>query len=653
MSPKLRQGLWALLAVGFFAACLMLVGRVRREEMNQKVELVFDYAALRDLARAQGEPLDLKKYGTSFSVAELKLDDLENQGVAVGLEGLQLQIMQGQTPSETLIDPSKTYLRFYKPESIDSIEAALKLALGDKKVRRLGDGPVLELDVDMRVLPTLGLGFPADLISDLNKQGFRVWLRPENKPLADPVTIKKTYEGLEKLPGVAGVIFGGATNEAVGYLQGLDEAVAQLKRLGWKVGLIELAPGAQQKGIEYLVRHLQDQTTRVFAVSPAQQEKLPPDRVIGMFSLAARERNLRVLYVRPYTYDPSPDKGMEHANDELFAGIRKETQGMEGPASVFEEQWAWKPNFLLLALVAAGAGAATWLLLAELWPGLPPSVRQRWPEVPFVLGALIVGGLAVLTGASAFLGPKGQLWRSAMALGTGSVMPTLAMVAHFGFLERAGTKSGKQAFLGGFFLLLRTSALSLAGALMAASYLGETTYMLGLDTFRGVKVLTLGVPILVVLAWLLREGVVMRWLDMNLKLYHVVGLGVLGVVAIFYVLRSGNMGAEAAGSDFLEMEKQLRQNLDRLMGVRPRFKEFMFAHPAMILAPIVLWRGWRPLVPLVLLAAATGQAGMADTFAHIHTPLIISLKRSVIGVACGAVVGAVAGAVLLQIPRRP
>lgn len=660
MNPKLRLLLWGLLAIGFFAATILLWGRLVREEKNKQVEMVFDYAALRDLARAQGEELDLKKYGTSFAVAELKLDDLENQGVAVALEGLQLAIMLKLDPDQSKIDPSKTYLYFMKPDSLESIEAALKLALGDKKVRRLGEEPYLEIDADMRILPTLGLGFPKPLVEELTKQGFRIWLRPENKPQANNATVTRAYEEMAKLQpspapntgGIAGVIFGGAANEAVGYPQGLDAAADELKRNGWKLGLIELMPGAQQKGIEYLVRKMPEQTVRVFAVSPAQQEKLKPDRVIGMFSLAARERNLRVLYVRPYAYDPSPEKGMEDANQLLFEGIKSELHGMEGNASVFDSQYAWKPNAVLLAGVAAGAGAATWLLLAELWPALPLGVRRRWPAVPVWLGAIIVVGLAGVTGASAFLGSSGQLWRTLMALGTGCVVPTLAMVCHFGFLDRAGARESRSAVLmWALALLWRTSLLSLSGALMAASYLEETTFMLGLDTFRGVKLLTLGVPVLVVLAWLVREGVVLPWLNAPLKLYHVVGLGILAVLALFYTLRTGNMGGEAGG-DALEHEKNLRLWLDQNLGVRPRFKEFMLAHPAMVLCPVVLWLRWRPLLPLVLLAAAIGQAGMADTFAHIHTPLLISLKRSLLGVALGGVVGAVLGSLLMLVPRR-
>jgi len=659
VSPRLRTGLWALLAVGFLAACLLLWGRLIREEKNRQVEMVFDYAALRDLARGQGEELDLKKYGTSFAIAELKLDDLENQGVAVALEGMQLAIMRGLDADNTQIDPSKTYLYFMKPESLESIEAALKLALGDKKVRRLGEQPILEIDADLKTLPTLGLGFPKALVEDLTRQGFRVWLRPENKPQADEAAVKRAYEAMAALQpspapesgGIAGVIFGGAPNEALGYPQGLDAAVTELRLRGWKLGFIELMPGAQQKGIEYLVRAMPDQTVRVFAVSPAQQEKLKPERVIGMFSLAARERNLRVLYVRPYAYDPSPDKGWEDANRTLFEGIRNELKGMEGHASVFEPVWAFQPNPLLLALVAAGAGAATWLLLAELWPALPMLVRRSWPETPFWLGALIIVVLAGLTGLTAVLGP-GQKWRTLMALGTGCVIPTLAMVSHFGFLDRAGAQTGRLAVLiHALALLWRTSLLSLAGALMAASYLEETTFMLGLDTFRGVKLLTLGVPILVVLAWLVREGVVMPWLSAPLKLYHVVGLGVLAVLAVFYTLRTGNMGGEAGG-DWLDLEKEMRLLLDQKLGVRPRFKEFMLAHPALVLCPVVLWLRWRPLLPLVLLAAAIGQAGMADTFAHIHTPLIISLKRSLLGIALGGIVGAVLGSLLLLMPRR-
>ena len=54
--------------------------------------------------------------------------------------------------------------------------------------------------------------------------------------------------------------------------------------------------------------------------------------------------------------------------------------------------------------------------------------------------------------------------------------------------------------------------------------------------------------------------------------------------------------------------------------------------------------GFLPSLVLVLLAGI-GQAGIVDTFAHIHTPLDVTLIRVALGVIIGGVIGFFAGGV--------
>jgi len=79
--------------------------------------------------------------------------------------------------------------------------------------------------------------------------------------------------------------------------------------------------------------------------------------------------------------------------------------------------------------------------------------------------------------------------------------------------------------------------------------------------------------------------------------------------------------------------------LDNLLGVRPRTKEFLLGHPLLLLLFYLGFRDNR-FQPL-LLAGVIGQVSLVNTYAHIHTPLLVSLLRSFNGLWLGIIGGLV------------
>jgi hypothetical protein len=96
---------------------------------------------------------------------------------------------------------------------------------------------------------------------------------------------------------------------------------------------------------------------------------------------------------------------------------------------------------------------------------------------------------------------------------------------------------------------------------------------------------------------------------------------------LFFVLeRSGNLPAIPVA----RWEELLRERLEDWLIARPRFKEFLVGHPA-----LMLWRREPSLVHLGLLAlGALGQASIINTFVHLHTPLVLSLWRTIKTALC-------------------
>lgn len=620
--------------------------------------MVLDYNSLVDLARSRGQkwedalPEFTERGVSALAFAELRAEELENYGVCSVFSGVALGADTGQgSGGEGQPNPQYTYLVQWSQDGLmkfDALQQACVEAFGADKVKpftvnspRYQAARVVEIALPLRTVQGIGICFPNWGLAAAREKKLDVWLRPENKP---PITLPAVRAYLDRLSHqvkAQGLIFGGASNEVLGYGADppiLEETAQMIAGHDWKLGFIELPKITQQKGVETLVRQLPTNTVRVFTVPPAQQATLKPARVAQMYTLAARERNLTVLYMRPYAHDPSPDKGFEHANSEMFGAVYEQLNGKNllGEAATFSREV--QPDRISIALLSLAGLSAFWLVVLG------------YLSVPASLAVGTLVGFAALNAVAAQI----HLWLAAMALGTACTASLLATVSQFSALRQAASRNNfGQIMAQSTLAWLRMFLISLAGAWIASCFLQETTYKLGLDVFRGVKVVTVIMPVLIALAWMISGPERGHWLRIGvapLKLYQLVGLGILAVGGIVYTMRTGNMAGTDVG-DSMEGERYLRMVLDQALGVRPRFKEFLLAHPAMLMAPLFLRWGWREATAVMILIGATGQCGQLDTFAHVHTPLYVSLIRCLLGGVLGCLLGWIYAGILWTLAK--
>jgi hypothetical protein len=238
-----------------------------------------------------------------------------------------------------------------------------------------------------------------------------------------------------------------------------------------------------------------------------------------------------------------------------------------------------------------------------------------------------------------FLGLAGYvlLWtdnsvlaRQAAALVAAVSLPVLGVLCH-----REKPPRGLGTALARFAL---TTVVSLAGAAMVVGLLGEVGFMLSLDKFLGTKAAHLAPPLLVAVAlwWSFRgrEGS-LRDLASPVTWWQLGGLVIILGLAYIYTVRTGN---EGVGLVF-GWEREFRRWLDAVLVVRPRTKEFLLGHPALLLG---YYLGHRRYRALLWVAGAIGQASIINTFAHVHTPLAVALLRVVNGLWLGLALGLVA-----------
>ncbi len=229
---------------------------------------------------------------------------------------------------------------------------------------------------------------------------------------------------------------------------------------------------------------------------------------------------------------------------------------------------------------------------------------------------------------------------------------------------------------GGGALLMRSLArvlliflLSLAGGLLVHGLLTAPPFFHGMELFRGVKLmysLPLGLAVLTactILAFIEssgptspnagtvfppelsreRKGAFFAFLRRLLKRPMTLGdlalLAAILAVAYFYLTRTGHV------LEITSAEDALRGGLERLFGVRPRFKEFALGYPLAILGLYLLGssastkRIFRILAFAFLAAGTLAPISVVNTFAHITAPAGLSLLRSFHGFWLGCLGG--------------
>jgi hypothetical protein len=509
---------------------------------------------------------------------------------------------------------------------------------------------------DQDRLNEVGLGLSEEQIHLARRAGLRVVARLRNYPGLTPEAARYMLKHVRDHQ-IQTVIFIG--DDVLGF-RDLIAPVAKAMRgktpeETLQFGLIEFA---RQRGELGLAQALDAAVVRVHSITEQEMRDYSAVRAVERFARAARERNIRLCFVRLFL---GPQEDKMAANEEYLRLLDRHFRRAflkPGPARPFESLRT--PRRLLLLM---GMGLLAALLLALNRLGL---VSARPGMILLVVG----------TGASVALlvvSPDG--YRKLAALGAGILFPTWAGAYAFSAVRKGtegerrdgrgkggGTKdegrrtkdnfpdsdSGKSqianrksqiaSLWAAAGVLWRATLLTLAGAVFVVGLLTDRSFLVKIDQFAGVKLAHL-------LPFLLLAGLVVgrllepgsegreRWREawrqyvdlfrQPLFLFHaVLALAALLALAVL-LIRSGNEGMEPSS-----LEMRFRDVLERILFVRPRTKEFLLGHPLFFLGSAMALLG-RPrwLLPCLLLGMV-GQVSTLNTFCHLHTPLSISLVRT-------------------------
>jgi hypothetical protein len=628
-----------LIVAGLLAAVLIGGQRWRIEAANRTVELVVDYEEVALLAGQKGitsaECLRmLKESGaTSVAVKETSLEGLEKDGIILP----EVSSKWGETIFDYQKGATKAPSFFlYLKSKVTGAKWESPLASTSQFPHRAR----LIMPTPTDTVWHTGLGFPEEVLKEISDAGLVPIARPANDALVTGQYLQLLFSDLSKAKTTK-VIFEGKS--VLGFPGLLEEVAGGLSEHNLNYCWVEFA---EQLGGEKLAKFLHYRQIRLHSINAEEMLRIKPEEAQDRLLRAAKERGIRLLFVRLPLSQRSdvPDQPLKFL--QALADSLKANGFRLGQANVIPD---YSPRLILVLLVVLGICASPFLLLNhwEIW-----SAR--------VLTMLLAVKIVVAVGLLLTLA---SLARPLLAFVAALVFPILAVAVVFpsGKMGEPKECSGlAYALKDAVFRVVGCSVISLVGGLLVAAILSKSSYFVGGQLFRGIKLVG-ALPLVVVFFLLVgevgggerlrpNEAKVRQFLSLNIQVKHLLGLLCLLLIALIFITRTGNQPEVGV----FPFEMKFRAFLETALGARPRTKEFLFGHPLLLLGFVAYTYGaasqWRRWASALVLVGTIGQVSLLNTFCHLHSPLYLGLWRTFNGLWLGCILGVILS--LLIFTRR-
>jgi len=570
-------------------ALINLSYRYRSEVENRAVGLAVEGGVLSDVAAAAGEPV-------TTVLTRLKPN------------GLTAVILQEQTLGELLdagaltLANDGTWIIIEGPSyDLDRVEAAIEVALRSPLAAVRQSDTRLAVSIPGGSLRSLSLGIDPVMARESTEAGLLVIARHGNR-------LGMNIDYLSWLLQTSATRGAGYLLPSGDQVMGNRPLLPETAELLSEFNILYVTPEfVKIAGDAQMVQRMTDRTIRLHSIQQAEIDRMSHGAVYERYVKAFRERNIRWLLVRPLTVasdDPVAELGS--TLEGLTRRLAKEGGVVRAPRPFADPN---RPAVLALALAVVAVPVALWVAWQILGGG-------AWGKAAAVVavGAALAAWLPDYRWLFAFL--------AALAFPLG------------GYLLIDESKPG----IWGRYAAI--SGASLLGGLVVAGLLVGTQFMLQADQFAGVKAAQF-LPIAVVAWLLLRKITDIRAAMSQPVLWGSALLAIVGLAALLFMMgRSGNENPAAVSG----LELKFRSLLDQFLYTRPRTKEFLIGHPALVVGLALLGSGTgreKGLAFALLAVGMIGQMSIVNTMCHLHSPLDLSLARIGIGLVLGGIIGAV------------
>ncbi|MDK2815150.1 MAG: hypothetical protein PWP18_1063 [Thermoanaerobacter sp.] len=654
---NLKKILIIIIALSLIVSVLVDVNRIKVENKYDTVEIVGDLKSFKDLASATGRDLtsvlsDMKSAGLiGVAVNEVTLENLQQSGeISLSLlkDVINLYLLSSNLGNEALED----YLKSLTDKEREQYGNYIVVTTKDVKIfnflkealtkRVPEDGlKVLEkrgsyafvINKPKDVFITKGLGFDESDLGLVKSLGFDVIPRIENFTGIKDKDIEEYVDILKKF-NVKTVIFNGT--DVLGNPEKIPYAASLFKKNDINVGIIDVPMGKKlQEGMNKFAKFDSYKGIKVFGVSEAETQKYDASEIINRWYRGMIERNVRIIYMRAkIEHFKSADYNIEQ-NKSMIEDMTKYIKKVGLKVGVAKPLSELHQSKLTEILISLGVIAAGLLLLQMLGIG----------DYVLILSGLLGAILTSLVLVSRF----NDLGVKAVALASSIIFPSLGIGYFIDKMKEILDRKKNLSFTyTSLKIFINSLLISFVGALSIAAIMADSKYMLKIDYFRGVK-LSFVLPLLFyVLYYIVKIYDANDWktfmerikefLNIDIKVWHLVAIVIAGIIGIIYISRTGNEPIVKP----TELELKFRDFLEHTLVARPRTKEFLIGDPAIILAIYAAFKNSKGWAFIMGIFASIGILSIVNTFSHIGSVLPIAIERTVIGWVLGALIGMIA-----------
>ncbi|PKH09078.1 DUF5693 family protein [Planomicrobium sp. MB-3u-38] len=593
--------------IGIILAAMILTipsiyNRVQVEESNKTVETIVPYKYIMDWMIKDPE-LDQERILSQLQDYGIDTISMEPDTLSTLRKKGDVTVISVSTMNELLIfNKMKPLMHPFDKEGIfihanqeSSFEELTKNVFEDTRQITVEDVDYTFVPGEVEKTFDVPVGYDSDVVEAVMDAGMEVVPRiGDYKNTAD--TERMAEELLElKQPGIEKVLFMGNESPFYSEPEKLKEFSSRLSDAGYSIFSTEFAA---PKGFQTAAYTMDMDVIRLHSQGLAKGNAFD---IADKFTRGAKERNIRAFFINPNFDEYAEAKEeFEKLNNEIEAQLPSAFE--RGSSGTYDEIGVplWQIALGLIGSIAFLAWAA---------------------QTVFGNRKLTLAAVAVLTLlALIYLVTDMTIILKVFALGLAVTTPVFAV------LLKKNTES-KYYLLSSYF---KAVGITLIGIWLIVVLLNGNAFILGVDAFRGVK-LVYFLPIVFLVLYAL-WGNMEKIMKANVTYGHLIVMGLVGAIVFFYLSRTGNEGS------VLPYELEFRMFLEDLLYVRPRTKEFLIGLPIFLLA-LEVAKKYRTMSYYLLIPAVIGFLSMVNTFTHFHIPLSISLLRTGYSVVLGLLIG--------------
>lgn len=613
----------------FIGAIPGVLYKINNEKKSHTVEFSIDYMSLMELSNQYKDPdknlndmlLRLKKIGvSSVTIPNNTFDMMKSRGLVSVMTGSELSNIHILSNKEIKIDNKLTYITILDKKNKTEIKSIIKDSFEDNYIteQNVNGNTIIGLNVPISKVLYVSIPFLSEDINHLTNKpyNFPLILKVDNKWKGKENSLINQLEKINENK-ISKIYF--SDNGVIGYPKTHDFWMNKLPDVPFSYKEF-FSKEEKQKGILDLAESKDMNIVRLHVISSdiilkSLEEK--NNEVEERILRAVKERNIRTFHIQLPTYSD------EYTTTELFDDSLtllnktvKELKENEFSMGI-SKSLKYKNEMIHYLSMASAALAGITLICVVICDILPKYLNT-------ILISLLYIFLCYFT--------VGDQPIQILGLLIAIFIPVFSYLIMIPILNRFNELN----MLKSLFVFLTTSILTLSLTFIIASLFSEPVYSLYLKQFRGVSIAHL-IPPFIILFIMIKDyrknedESPFKLLLEPIKVIHIILIAILGIIGLYYLTRTGNSGT------LLPFEMDFRNTLENIFGVRPRTKEFLIAHPLMIIV-IYYWKkiDWiKWLLPLSFI----GQLSIVNTFTHFHTPFMISLYRASYGMLLGCLFG--------------